>query len=46
MTDAKVLPRIRTESLNDVRAVIPEACYQRSVVRASLALLLAMTEKL
>ena len=41
MTDAKVLPRARTESLNDVRAAIPEACYQRSRARASWALLQA-----
>jgi omega-6 fatty acid desaturase (delta-12 desaturase) len=41
MTDAKVLPRVRTESLNDVRAVIPEACYRRSRARAFWALLQA-----
>jgi omega-6 fatty acid desaturase (delta-12 desaturase) len=35
------LPATRTHSLNDVRAIIPEACYQRSNVRAALALLQA-----
>ncbi len=34
-----VAPQItRTDSLNDVRAVIPASCYQRSVPRASWAL--------
>ncbi len=32
------LPAARTHSLNDVRAIIPEACYQRSTGRAILAL--------
>ena len=41
MTDAKVLPRVRAESLNDVRAVIPEACYRRSRARAAWTLLQA-----
>ena len=30
-----VLPRPRTHSLNDVRAIIPERCYQRSTGRAA-----------
>src|SRR5512143_3039256 len=33
--------RTRTESLNDVRAIIPEACYERSTARAARALALA-----
>jgi omega-6 fatty acid desaturase (delta-12 desaturase) len=41
MTDAKVLPRTRTDSLNDVRAVISEACYHRSRARASWTLVQA-----
>jgi len=32
-----VLPRPRTHSLNDVRAIIPERCYQRSAGRAARA---------
>ncbi len=40
--EAAAMPRPRTQSLNDVRAVIPEACYQRSVSRASWALVLAI----
>ncbi len=28
----------RTDSLNDVRAIIPEGCYQRSTAKAALAL--------
>ncbi len=39
--DAAVLPRSRRQSLNDVRAVIPEACYDRSSARASWSLLQA-----
>ena len=39
--DATALPRLRTQSLNDVRAVIPEACYRRSTGRATWALLQA-----
>ncbi len=39
--EAAAMPRTRTQSLNDVRAVIPESCYQRSVARASWALVLA-----
>ena len=31
----------RTHSLNDVRAIIPETCYERSKLRATLALLQA-----
>lgn len=33
--------RTRTESLNDVRAVIPDVCYERSTARAARALALA-----
>ena len=36
--DTPTLPRSRTQSLNDVRAIIPEACYRRSAWRGSLAL--------
>ena len=32
-----VLPRPRTHSLNDVRAIIPERCYRRSAGRAAVA---------
>ena len=39
--DTAAMPRSRTQSLNDVRAVIPAACYERSVARASWALVLA-----
>ncbi len=39
--DAAVLPRPRSQSLNDVRAVIPEVCYQRSKARAAWTLLQA-----
>ena len=39
--DAAVSPRPRLQSLNDVRAVIPESCYQRSAWRATWALLQA-----
>ncbi|MGZ4740832.1 MAG: fatty acid desaturase, partial [Ilumatobacteraceae bacterium] len=39
--EAAAMPRTRTQSLNDVRAVIPESCYQRSVARASWTLALA-----
>lgn len=35
---APALPRLRTHSLNDVRVVIPEACYVRSTRRAVGAL--------
>ena len=31
-------PRERTQSLNDVRAIIPESCYRRSAGRAALGL--------
>lgn len=31
----------RTYSLNDVRAIIPESCYDRSKLRATLALVQA-----
>ncbi len=31
-------PRERTQSLNDVRAIIPETCYRRSGIRATVAL--------
>src|SRR4051794_34561516 len=42
MTIETALPtRPRTESLNDVRAVIPASCYTRSIGRAILALLQA-----
>ena len=40
-SDTATLPRVRTHSLNDVRAIIPESCYQRSGARAALALLQA-----
>ncbi len=39
--DALPSVRPRTQSLNDVRAVIPDACYQRSTARATAALLQA-----
>ena len=43
MSSEAVLPtRLRSESLNDVRAVIPESCYDRSSPRAILALLQAV----
>ena len=41
-SDTAVLPRPRQQSLNDVRAVIPEACYRRSTRRATLAVLQAV----
>jgi omega-6 fatty acid desaturase (delta-12 desaturase) len=41
-TDTAVLPRPRQQSLNDVRAVIPEACYQRSSRRATFAVIQAI----
>lgn len=34
-----MLNRPRTQSLNDVRAIIPQECYRRSAARASVALL-------
>ncbi|MBI5090025.1 MAG: fatty acid desaturase, partial [Actinobacteria bacterium] len=37
-SDAGAATRARTQSLNDVRAVIPDSCYDRSAVRASFAL--------
>lgn len=37
--DANLAQRPRLQSLNDVRAVIPEACYQRSTARAVWALM-------
>ncbi len=40
-TDTAVRPRPRKQSLNDVRAAIPESCYQRSRARASWAVLQA-----
>lgn len=39
--DASARPRPRTQSLNDVRAVIPGACYRPSTARASWTLLQA-----
>ncbi|MDO8365013.1 MAG: fatty acid desaturase [Actinomycetota bacterium] len=41
-TEAAVHPRARTQSLNDVRAIIPESCYERSLTRAWLAVLQAI----
>jgi hypothetical protein len=41
-SEATVHPRSRTDSLNDVRAVIPESCYERSTPRAVWALLQAI----
>jgi acyl-lipid omega-6 desaturase (Delta-12 desaturase) len=38
---ATTLPRARSDSLNDVRAVIPDSCYERSTSRALWALLQA-----
>ena len=35
------LPRVRTQSLNDVRAVIPPECYRASAGRATVALVQA-----
>jgi len=32
------VPRVRTQSLNDVRAIVPESCYRRSAGRAAVAL--------
>ena len=32
------VPRERTQSLNDVRAIVPESCYRRSAGRAAVAL--------
>ncbi|MEM9515157.1 MAG: fatty acid desaturase [Actinomycetota bacterium] len=40
-SDAAVLPRPRTQSLNDVRAVIPQSCYERPTGRAAWTLLMA-----
>ncbi len=40
-SDTAVLPRPRQQSLNDVRAMIPESCYQRSNSRAVWAVLQA-----
>ena len=37
-SDTAVVPRPRKQSLNDVRAVIPETCYQRPRGRAVVAL--------
>ena len=42
MTPETTLLPTRTHSLNEVRAVIPEVCYQRSTARASWALLQAV----
>ncbi len=41
MTDVAAPHVTRTDSLNDVRAVIPAACYERSLTRATWALLQA-----
>jgi omega-6 fatty acid desaturase (delta-12 desaturase) len=41
-TDTEILPRPRKQSLNDVRAVIPEQCYQRSSSRATWAVVQAI----
>ena len=40
--ETPTLPRARTDSLNDVRAVIPGSCYERSPARAVGALLQAV----
>ncbi|MDP9464909.1 MAG: fatty acid desaturase [Actinomycetota bacterium] len=40
--EARLLPRTRSDSLNDVRTVIPESCYERSTSRAMWALLQAV----
>ena len=40
-SETVVSPRPREQSLNDVRAVIPTSCYQRSSRRAALVLLQA-----
>ena len=40
-TEAAVSPRPPKQSLNEVRAVIPESCYRRSSKRAAFALLQA-----
>ncbi len=42
MTEVAVPTVTRTESLNDVRAIIPPACYQRSAKRATWALIQAV----
>ena len=39
--DTAVQPHPQPETLNDVRATIPESCYERSSARASWALLQA-----
>ncbi len=39
--DTLLAPRPATESLNDVRAAIPESCYRRSSSRAVIALIQA-----
>jgi omega-6 fatty acid desaturase (delta-12 desaturase) len=41
-TDALMQVRSRSDSLNDVRAVIPDSCYERSTSRAIWALLQAV----
>ncbi len=43
MMTGATIPRVRSgsDSLNDVRTAIPDACYQRSAARASWALLRA-----
>ena len=41
-TSDSVVLTPRTSSLNDVRDIIPEACYQRSSGRAALALAQAL----
>ena len=40
--EASALPRTRSDSLNDVRAVIPASCYERSTRRAVWTLLQAV----
>jgi acyl-lipid omega-6 desaturase (Delta-12 desaturase) len=39
--ETATMPRTRTHSLNDVRAIIPETCYQPSRSRATVALVQA-----
>ena len=41
-SEASALPRTRSDSLNDVRAVIPASCYERSTRRAVWTLLQAV----
>jgi acyl-lipid omega-6 desaturase (Delta-12 desaturase) len=43
MTEVAALTAARTDSLNDVRAIIPAACYERSARRATWALIKAVT---